>query len=152
MNYKNTYKYLLVVLFFTFLPVAKSISVELAAPQIVIKNASEQLKSRMQDDNFVKDFGKIRQYVDEVIFPAVNFNKISQSVLGPLWKQATADQKVRFKKEFKTLLIRVYARAFVEFDEWSIRYLPLREKAESVKKVTVRTQVLQPGVKPIGID
>lgn len=152
MNCNKSYTWWLVALCLAILPVAKSISAELAAPQMVIKNASDQLKVRMEDKTFINDFGKINEYVDEVVFPSVNFDKVSQSVLGPLWRKASADQKTRFKKEFKILLVRTYSRAFVEFEEWSIRYLPLKKYSEGVKKVTVRTQVLQPGVKPIGVD
>jgi phospholipid transport system substrate-binding protein len=136
----------------TLIPLAKSSAAELEAPQLVIKNVSDQLKQRMEDKTFASDFVQITEYVNEVIFPIVNFNKISQSVLGPLWRQATPTQKTKFQKEFKLLLVRTYSRAFIEFDEWSIRYLPLKTAAASAKKLTVRTQVLQPGVKPIGVD
>ena len=152
MNYKKLYTGLLVALCFAMLPVAKSISAELVAPQIVIKNVSDQLKVRMDDEIFAGDFGRVTEYVDQVVFPIVDFNRISRIVLGPLWKKATAEQKVRFQKEFKILLVRTYSRAFVEFEEWTIRYLPLKKFSPEVKKVTVRTQVLQPGIKPIGVD
>ena len=152
MNYKKLYTGLVVALFIALLPVAKTISAELAEPQMIIKNVSDQLKLRMEDETFANDFGRVTEYVDQVVFPVIDFNRISRIVLGPSWKKATPEQKVRFQKEFKTLLIRTYARAFVEFDEWSIRYLPMRVKDAGAKKVTVRTQVLQPGVKPIGVD
>lgn len=152
MNNKKLYKYLLMLLLVAMMPMAKSIATDLAAPQMVIKNVADQLKLKMENEVFASDFQQITTYVNEVIFPVINFNKIAQSVLGPLWRKARPDQKTRFKKEFKILLVRTYARAFFEFDEWSIRYLPLRKTAKGAKKVTVRTQVLQPGVKPIGID
>lgn len=152
MKHKYVYKHLIMALLLALIPFSKSLAAELSAPQMVIKNASDQLKMRMEDETFINDFNQITEYVNEVVFPSVNFTKISQSVLGPMWRKATAEQKRRFQKEFKLLLVRTYSRAFVEFDEWSIRYLPLREDADAVKKLTVRTQVLQPGVKPIGVD
>ena len=75
----------------------------------------------------------------------------SALVLGKLWKNATTDERERFKQEFQTLLIRTYSRAFVEFKEWTVRYLPL-EMESGATKVIVKTQVLQPGIQPIAVD
>jgi len=72
-------------------------------------------------------------------------------VLGQIWKTASADERQRFKEEFQTLLVRTYSRAFVEFHDWSIRYLPL-EMESGATKVVVKTEVLQPGMQPIAVN
>jgi len=56
-----------------------------------------------------------------------------------------------FKNEFQTLLVRTYSRAFVEFKDWSVRFLPL-EMEPGATKVVVRTEVLQPGIQPIAVN
>ncbi|MGR9100022.1 MAG: MlaC/ttg2D family ABC transporter substrate-binding protein, partial [Gammaproteobacteria bacterium] len=154
MKYSNISKrlmFFLIALPLGLLPMGESIAADLLPPQVVIKKASDRLKTRLQDENFTKDFAKITEFVEEVIYPSVDFDRISMLVLGKIWKQADADQRTRFKAEFKTLLIRTYARAFLEFEEWSIRYLPLRINDQD-KKVVVKTEVLQPGVQPIGVN
>jgi phospholipid transport system substrate-binding protein len=105
----------------------------------------------MQDKNFVKDFTQVTQFVNTAIYPHTDFDKISALVLGKLWKTATPEEQERFKHEFQTLLIRTYSRAFVEFKEWSVHYLPLEMEAGATK-VIVKTEVLQPGIQPIGVD
>ncbi|PKM11195.1 MAG: toluene tolerance protein [Gammaproteobacteria bacterium HGW-Gammaproteobacteria-3] len=124
---------------------------ELLLPQQAIENASTKLKQKLQSPGFTKDFAQINVFVESVIYPHVDFNRISALVLGKLWRTATVEERQRFTKEFKTLLVRTYSRAFVEFKDWSVHYLPLK-MAPDATKVIVRTQVLQPGIQPIGVD
>lgn len=124
---------------------------ELVEPQKVIEDASIQLKSRMQDPGFTKDFRKITEFVHSVIYPRADFDLISSLVLGKLWKDASVTEKEAFKKEFQTLLIRTYSRAFVEFKEWSVRFLPMNAE-EDPRKIMVKTEILQPSVQPIAVN
>ena len=151
-NYlKKLFIFVVFGLVFGLLPVSKAIAADLLAPQIAIETTSNQLKVKLQDKNFTKDFAQINLFVEEVINPHVDFNRISALVLGKLWKKATREEKVRFKKEFQTLLVRTYSRAFVEFKDWSVRFLPYKLK-EGDKKVIVKTQILQPGIQPLAVN
>jgi phospholipid transport system substrate-binding protein len=71
--------------------------------------------------------------------------------LGKLWKTATPEERERFKHEFQTLLVRTYSRAFIEFKDWSIRYLPIELEAGATK-VIVKTEVIQPSLQPVAVD
>jgi len=133
------------------MPIARVIAAELSPPQQAIEHASEKLKVKMQDKSFIKDFGNVSRFVNETILPHTDFDRISALVLGKLWKTATPDERMRFKQEFQTLLVRTYSRAFVEFKDWSIRYLPL-EMENGATKVIVKTEVLQPGLQPVAVN
>jgi len=124
---------------------------DLLPPQRAIETASLQLQEKLQDKSFTKDFAKITEYVNGVIDPHTDFDRISALVLGKTWKTASSDERERFKREFQTLLVRTYSRAFVEFKEWSVRFLPLEMDKEATK-VIVKTQVLQPGSQPVSVD
>ena len=141
--------------FFPLLMVLISVSqvkaADLLPPQQAIENASTKLQHKMQDKTFIKNFSKVNQFVNEAILPSTDFEKISSLVLGKLWKSATPQERERFKQEFQTLLVRTYSRAFVEFKDWSIRYLPIEMEVDATK-VIVKTEVLQPGVKPVAVD
>lgn len=132
------------------MPVSRAMSDNLLPPQQAIQTASEQLQKRLQDNSFSKDFKKITEYVNEVIYPHTDFDRISALVLGKLWKNATSDERERFKHEFQTLLVRTYSRAFIEFKEWSVRFLPMQLEPGATK-VVVKTEVLQPGIQPVGV-
>lgn len=141
----------LCLFFMALLPVSSAYSQDLLPPQRAIQDASDKLKQRLLDNSFKNDFAKIAQYVNEVIYPHTDFEKISALVLGKIWKTATPDERERFKHEFQTLLVRTYSRAFVEFKEWSVRFLPM-DMEPGANKVIVKTEVLQPGIQPVGVN
>lgn len=126
-------------------------SADLLPPQQAIQEASDKLQQRLQDKSFIQNFAAVAQFVDQTIYPHTDFDRISELVLGKLWKSASSDEQNRFKQEFKTLLIRTYSRAFVEFKDWSVRFLPL-EMENGANKVVVKTEVLQPGLQPISVN
>jgi phospholipid transport system substrate-binding protein len=134
-----------------FISVTQVMAADLLPPQQAIENASAKLQQKMQDKSFIKDFSKVNQFVNEAILPSTDFDKISSLVLGKLWKTATPEERERFKHEFQTLLVRTYSRAFIEFKDWSIRYLPI-EMEPGATKVVVKTEVIQPSLQPVAVD
>lgn len=148
---KQFFLFSLFALLLNFLPASPAFSAELSAPQQVIQQTSDKLQAKLKDKAFASDFAKFNQFVNEVIFPHTDFDRISALVLGKLWKTATPEEKSRFKKEFQILLVRTYSRAFIEFKEWSVRFLPL-ESEEGASKVVVKTEILQPGLQPIAVN
>lgn len=141
----------LVGMVFGLLSVSKVWADDLLPPQLAIENASEQMKVKLQSDDFKNDFVQVTEYVEQVIYPHVDFHRISALVLGKHWKKADKIQKEKFKEEFQTLLIRTYARAFIEFNDWNVRYLPLNME-EGARKALVKTEVLQSGKQPIAVN
>jgi phospholipid transport system substrate-binding protein len=124
---------------------------ELMLPQKVIQSVSTQLQERLKDKSFTRDFAQVNQFVNGVINPHTDFDKIAPLVLGKHWKTATPVEQDRFTHEFQTLLIRTYSRAFVEYSDWTIRYLPL-EMPNGATKVIVKTEVLQPGQNTVAVN
>ena len=133
------------------MPVTDVIAGELLLPQQVIQSVSTQLQGRLKDKLFTRDFAQVNQFVNGVINPHTDFDKIAPLVLGKHWKTATSAEQDRFTHEFQTLLVRTYSRAFVEYNDWSIRYLPL-EMPNGATKVIVKTEVLQPGQNPVDVN
>lgn len=120
-------------------------------PQTIIAEVSNKIQARLQDRNSTRDFKQVTDYVSSVIEPHTDFDLISVLVLGKYWKTATSDERNNFKQAFKTLLIRVYSRGFVEFNNWTIRFLPFHQD-DDVRKAYVKTQVIQVERKPVAVD
>ncbi|PPK69257.1 phospholipid transport system substrate-binding protein [Methylobacter tundripaludum] len=133
------------------MPATKAMADNLQPPQQVIQNVSTQLQQKLRDKSFTKNFAQVAQYVHNVIDPHTDFDKIAPLVLGKYWKTATSGEQERFKHEFQTLIVRTYSRAFVEYNDWSIRYMPV-EMADEATKVIVKTEVLQPGRQPVDVN
>jgi len=141
----------LVTIAFSLLPVTQGIALNLQPPQQVIQDVSTKLQQKFQDKYFIKDFAQVVRFVNDVIFPYTDFDKIAPLVLGKHWQTATTEEQGRFKHEFQTLLVRTYSRAFVEYNDWSIHFQPL-EMSDKDTKVIVKTDVEQPHQQPVEVN
>lgn len=132
-------------------PISKAAEEGFYPPQQVIQSISDTLQQKLQDKAFRENFLQVTQFVNGVIGPHTDFDKIAPLVLGKYWKTASATEQARFKEEFQTLLVRVYSRVFVEYHDWVIRYQPV-DMASDAKKVVIKTKVMQPGIQPIEVN
>ncbi|MDD5115404.1 MAG: ABC transporter substrate-binding protein [Methylobacter sp.] len=128
-----------------------AVAENLQPPQQVIQSVSAQLQQKLKDKTFTKNFAQVVQFVNSVIDPHTDFDKIAPLVLGKHWRTATTAEQQRFKEEFQTLIVRTYSRAFVEYNDWTIRFLPLDSSTEATK-VVVKTEVLQPHQQPVEVN
>jgi len=151
----RTKQYTIVGLFLALLlgliPTTKVIAEDLQPPQQIIQSVSSQLQQKLKDKSFTKDFAQVTQFVNGVISLHTDFDRIAPLVLGKHWKTATPGEQERFKHEFQTLIVRTYSRAFVEYNDWTIRFMPL-EMSNEATKVVVKTEVLQPGLQPVDVN
>ncbi|MBN2701870.1 MAG: ABC transporter substrate-binding protein [Methylothermaceae bacterium] len=124
----------------------------LVPPQQLIKKTSDQIQTELRQIDYKVDFAKAVDIVDRYIEPHVDFNRFAALVLGRHWRTATPEQRARFKKEFKTMLIRTYATAYGEYAEWEIQFMPIRGWESDTSKLMVRTKFVQPGSQPVPVD
>ena len=98
------------------------------------------------------DPGKIYGLVNEVVIPHFDFISMSKWVLGKTsWRGASEGQREQFIGEFRTLLVRTYAKALLEYSNEVIEYLPTEDNPNS-NLVVVKTKINQPGAKAVPID
>jgi phospholipid transport system substrate-binding protein len=122
------------------------------AATLVMKTADEMMaRLRAERDAVKKDKNRVNQLVEEIVLPHFDFENMSASVLGKYWRTANADQRQRFRDEFKTLLLRTYANALVDNMDKKIEYEPVRAKPNATD-VTVRTNIPQDGGFPLPIN
>ncbi len=108
-------------------------------------------KLRAQRPELEQDPEKIFALIEQDVLPHFDFVRISAWVLGKHWRRATREQKLRFVRAFRTILVRTYGTALLEYTDQKIRYLPLRGDPAS-GDVTVRTEILNPGRTPTTIN
>lgn len=113
-------------------------------PQELVEQTTEQTLSRLQRERQVlqQNPDGIYDLIKEVISPHFDFVRISAWVLGKHWRTASKEQKLRFVRAFRTLLVRTYGVALLDYTDQEIRYLPLRDDPSN-GDVTVRTEVIQ---------
>ncbi|MEJ2529544.1 MAG: ABC transporter substrate-binding protein [Gammaproteobacteria bacterium] len=125
---------------------------KLTAPQAVIQKVSDRLQKVLKQNkkSIKSNPGRVYGLVDRVLSPHINFHRVSYLVLGKNWKSASSGQRSRFSAQFKRLLIRTYATAFSEFNNWGVQHLPMR-KSSSANDVSVRTKVTRSGANPVSV-
>ena len=118
--------------------------VEVQEPREVIQSISDRLRQVLREDRerLRTDRDYVFQLADEILLPHVDFNRVSGLVLGRYWRDATPEQRKRFSEEFRKMLVRTYATAFHELDDWEIRFKPTRETPNNPKDVIVATEVV----------
>ena len=95
---------------------------------------------------------KLYSLINELVIPHFDFLSMSKWVLGKTnWRSSSEGQREQFVNEFRTLLVRTYAKALLEYSDEKIIYKPVEANPES-NIVTVETQVKQSGGNLIPID
>ena len=61
--------------------------------------------------------------INDLIVPVFDFNSMSRWILGKYWKEASAEQRTIFTREFKNLLVRTYARAVIGFTNEKVNFI-----------------------------
>lgn len=122
-------------------------------PQEIVQDTSARMIDalRANRETLRRDPNRLYGLVDQIVLPNFDFELMSRWVLGRAWQQATPDQRRHFTEEFRTLLVRTYAKALLEYSDEEIRVLPLPNAADG-NDVTVRTEVRPKTGQPIQIN
>lgn len=121
--------------------------------QELVQSTAETLLERLraEHDALVANPERVYPLVQDLVLPHFDFSKMSQWVLGKHWRSASEEQREQFTTEFRNLLVRTYATALLEYDDQTIRYLPL-QAGDDARRVTVKTEIVQAGGPPIPIN
>ena len=98
-------------------------------PDGALKSTVAQLTDNLKANHvaYKADKGQFYKMVDDVVVPRVDAPFITQIVLGPTYRTATADQKTRFTSAFKNMIVRAYADAMLDnYDSVKVEWLPVR--------------------------
>jgi phospholipid transport system substrate-binding protein len=122
------------------------------APDAMVKRLSAEVLATIKSDPAIQagDVNRIIALVDSKIMPNVNFTRMTASVVGRYWRQATPEQQKQLQDEFKTLLVRTYSGALGEVKDQTLSFRPMRSKPEDTE-VVVRSEVKGKG-DPIQLD
>lgn len=114
---------------------------EAKAPDQLVSEATARIIDLLKAnrDLYARDHEKLYAMVYEQIVPHFDFKVITKLVLARHWRQASAEQRVRFADGFRDLLIRTYATALLKYRDEEFVFLPFMVKPED-KKVTVKTE------------
>lgn len=120
--------------------------------QTLIRTEADAFIARLRTDAATNDAdpSHLLRTAEEMVLPHFDFVLISQRALGRHWRAFTDEQKARFVREFRAMLLRTYARTLNEHRDATVGYLPWRELSQG--GVRVRTQVTRSDGPPVQID
>lgn len=124
-------------------------------PEKVAKDAVKELLAGLEGHRkeFLHNPEGLYDLVDRVLVPLIDIPYTAQLVIGRPWRNATDEQKQRFIKAFKTMLVQTYGNALIGFSGDNIEFLPLRAP-DDAKNVTFKAlAVTDKGDKiPVNLD
>ncbi|HTI46414.1 MAG TPA: ABC transporter substrate-binding protein [Casimicrobiaceae bacterium] len=123
------------------------------APDALVKRVSEDVLQIVKSDPKIQagDRDRIREVLESKLAPHFDFERMTALAVGRGWRQATPEQQKQLVEQFKTLLVRTYSNAFVQYRNETISYKPFRADPGATD-VTVRTEIVRPGQSPVQID
>ena len=123
------------------------------APDALVQRVTEDVLEIIRKDKDIQsgDTRKVIELVDKKVLPNFNFTHMTALALGKEWRKATPQQQSQLTAEFKTLLVRTYSNALTSYKNQKVVYKPFKMAAAETD-VLVRTEVLQPGGKPVQLD
>ena len=122
-------------------------------PEQLIKETTNQVISAIRDnaESFHEDPSGLYRLVEKVVLPHFDFAAMTNQALGRYKDKVSAEQRPTIEYEFRSLLVRTYGGALLEYNEQGIVYLPMEGRVAD-GKVKVRSEIEQAGGFPIPID
>lgn len=141
----------LCLLLAVLLPAAQA---QTLAPDVLVKTITDEVTVALKKDKDIQagDTRKAADLIETKIVPHFNFTRMTRIAMARNWRSATPEQQKELAAEFKTLLVRTYSTALVNYRDQQIDYKPLRAKSED-NEVTVKSDVKPSGSsQPVAID
>jgi len=144
-------KQLIGIIFSLFL-LNTSFAAEIGPEQLIKQTADRVLDEiKSNGDKYKEDPSQLYALVDEVVLPHFDFAAMTDLALGRYKDKIDASQKPLITNEFRTLLVRTYGKALLEYNDQVIKFLPM-EGTEADGDVTVKSEIAQAGGFPIPLN
>lgn len=111
-------------------------------------NILAEIKERKQE--LIENPDKLDQLIDEKVMPRVNFQKMTQLVVGRPWRTATPEQREQVTQEFRVLLVKTYSGALSQVGDQRLEVDRLRARPEDTD-VIVTSRVIQKSAPPVDL-
>jgi phospholipid transport system substrate-binding protein len=143
-----------ITLCFLFAVLPSLVQAQTVAPDVLVKTITDEVTAALKKDRDIQagDAKKAADLIEAKIVPHFNFTRMARIAMARNWRSATPEQQKELASEFKTLLVRTYSTALVNYREQRIDYKPLRAKPDD-SEVTVKSDVKPVGsTQPVTID
>jgi len=126
---------------------------EIVAPDVLIRNTAQDVINVVKQDADIKagNQKKILALVDAKVLPHFDFTRMTQLAMGKFWRQASNEQKQALVTEFRSMLVRTYAKAFTLYRDQTVEVLPLKMAADDTE-AKVKSHIIKAGGQQTSVD
>lgn len=128
-------------------------AIDASNPQTLVQSSSQALLADLDANRaaYRKDISLLQKSIEQNFLPYFDMDYSAQQVLGKYWRDATAEQRQRFKDAFYTSLMRTYGDALVDFTADQMKVLPFQGDA-AANRATVRSEVRRSSGAPVAVN
>ena len=121
---------------------AAAVSAATPGAEDVVRSTSNQVIERLAQEkqNLDAHPEMLYELIQELVVPHFDFPIMSRWVLGKAWNTIDAGSQEQFTVQFRTLLVRTYAKALMEYSDEKVEFLPMESDPNS-NLVVIKTQV-----------
>jgi phospholipid transport system substrate-binding protein len=129
------------------------LAAEILPPEELVRQTTDRMLALLNKNRTAieADRSTLYGFVDEVVLPHFDFNRMAQWVLGKYWRTASQEQRQRFVEQFRNLLVRTYGTLLLDYSGQTIDYLPARTGANG-DTVTIRTLIADKDGTKVQVD
>jgi phospholipid transport system substrate-binding protein len=122
-------------------------------PEALVKSVTNDVLTALRTDKDIQSGNRRRamQLIEDKVAPHFNFQRMTALAVGRNWRDASPSQQSALVEEFRTLLVRTYAKAMTAYRDQAVEFPPARSQPGD-GDVTVRSHVKQPGGRPVTLD
>lgn len=122
-------------------------------PQQWVMEISSNILNAIKNDKDLAagDPKRVQKFVDEMVMPVVDFERMTRTAVGPKWRGATAEQRKELQHQFREQLTRVYSGALATVKDQTLKLAPNRVKPTPTDAL-VRTHLVTPGKPEVAIN
>ena len=126
-------------------------------PEQIVEQTSTRLLQIINEhsERIKNEKGYVNEVIDDLILPIIDLQSMAKLILGKHWKAASQDQRRQFIHEFKSMLIRTYAKSMADFGDAKVTLLPAQGKQKGKQKSRrhrVRSQLSIGAGAPLQVD
>lgn len=140
----------LLPLFLLELGLAKA---QVTTPDTMVKDVTEEVLTILRENKGIRadDPQEAVSLIENKVAPHFDFSRMTNLAVGRSWNQADPEQRKALTDAFRTLLVRTYANSLTAYKDQTVSFKPSTGATES-GEVTVRSQINNPGSRPIPLD
>jgi phospholipid transport system substrate-binding protein len=122
-------------------------------PEELVRQTTDRMLALLNKNRSAieADRSTLYGFVDEVVLPHFDFNRMAQWVLGKYWRKASQEQRQSFVEQFRNLLVRTYGTLLLDYSGQTIDYLPVRAGADG-DTVNIRTLIADKDGTKVQVD